>query len=323
MWAKVQSWWRHSSTFGGAPTPFEVACRCGAVLRGWRGPAAQVLTCPQCRGAVFVLPRSPRPLVLDPAVPRPLARPRRRWLLPAATAGFILAGLVLITLTLWHGNEPVASDKLATDRPTFERRLAAAHQHLDVGAFRQAADELRPLLALSRAQPELISAGQLRELEQLARQADALADLCGETLEEILAHAGAVADDEWRAEFPHRYRGRAFLFDLEIRAAGGGHFAHPYLLWVGKEPAHLDLDRLELLTALPLDPPQRMIFAARLAAVHRVPGRGWVVELEPASGVLLTEAGPARLCCPDLAGPETLAVLQRQRLWNQGPAGAK
>lgn len=83
--------------------------------------------------------------------------------------------------------------------------------------------------------------------------------------------------------------------------------------------AALDLNELALLRQLPLDSPRRVVFLARLASVRREPGRGWVVRLQADSGVLVTEAGAARVACPALGGAEFDAVLARQRIWAAGP----
>jgi hypothetical protein len=235
----------------------------------------------------------------------------------------LCAGLgVLVFLVVWLPSRQSTPDAAVLDAATFQRRLATARQQLDAGAFRTAADEFGVLLRAWQNQTELAALADGPALRQWARESAALADLCGETLEEILDHAAGVAEAEWLADFPHRYQGKAFLFDLEIRAAGPRHFTHPYLLWARGEKAVLDLDDLELLANLPLDPP-RVIFLARLAQVRREAQRGWVVRLQPGSGVLLTEPAAARLSCPALAGPEVETILGRQLTWARTAAGQK
>jgi hypothetical protein len=292
--------------------PFEVACRCGRVLRGTRLRTHQVRRCEHCGAAVFVLPRSPLP----PLPAAPLAQAvavvrRRRWLAPVGAVALAL----IVTWWFW----PPTADAPALDAGEFTQRLAEARQQLNSGAYRQAAAQFALLRTARHARPGLLPAQDVQELHHLERQAAALAELCGEPLEALLAHAAAAAEPEWLADFPHRYGGKAVLLDLEIRGAGG-HFEHSYLLWAGGEPAELDLDDLRLLGQLPLQSRQRMVFLARLASVRREPGRGWVVRLQGDSGVLLTEAGAARVCCPALAGAEFEALLERQRGWALGPA---
>jgi hypothetical protein len=221
--------------------------------------------------------------------------------------------------------ENLPSQVQPLNREEMLARLQQGQQWLERGQFRQAADGLTAVNAAWKQQPALLSGDEGRTLEHLARQASALADLSSESLEEILGHAAGSAELEWLADFPHRYLNKAILLDLELRAVGGKHYEHPYLLWAQGVPAHLDLDDLTLLGSLPLDPRQRVVFLARLASVRREPGRGWVVRLQADSGVLLTDAGAARICCPAFIGAEFQALLDRQALWVKtgGPSHRK
>jgi hypothetical protein len=198
------------------------------------------------------------------------------------------------------------------DAATFQQELAQARQHLAAGSFRLAADQLAHLHRSWQRQPTLVSPREGQTLVQLLREVGALADLSSESLEEILDHAAGVPEAEWLAEFSHRYQGKAILFDLEVRSVGNNHFDHPYHLWARGQPAALDLDDLRLLATLPLQTP-RTLFLARLASVRREAQRGWVIRLQADSGVLLTDAGAARICSPALAGPDVDALLKRQR----------
>lgn len=162
-------------------------------------------------------------------------------------------------------------------------------------------------------EPGSWSPAEMRQLTSLASQAAALADLSHDTLEEIVTQASSVAEAEWRAEWPLRHQGRAVLLDLEVESPDGRHVAHTFVLAVPGQTARLDLDNLPLLRGLG---PQktRVLLLARLASVTRSQEHGWVIQLDPDSAVFLTEAGPARICCPALVGPEFEAVLKRQRL---------
>src|SRR5262249_49802604 len=158
---------------------------------------------------------------------------------------------------------------------------------------------------------------------QLSRQANLLADLLAESLEEILDHAAGVPDEkEWGAEFAHRYRGKGVIFDLEVQPGPEGSPAHGWLLRVRGEPAHLDLGDLELLRRLPAERPPRLGFGARWASVRGEPGRGWVVRLAPASGVLITDPGAAAACALFREEPEARALLDRQAAWAQRESDA-
>src|SRR5260221_7543844 len=52
-----------------APATYEVACACGAVLRGPRQTHAQTVRCLACQSDRFILPRSPLAYVHDGALP--------------------------------------------------------------------------------------------------------------------------------------------------------------------------------------------------------------------------------------------------------------
>jgi hypothetical protein len=217
---------------------------------------------------------------------------------------------------------PAPQVKPAGDTASCRQHLAHGEKHLGSGAFRQAVDELTAARLAWQGQLQLLTTAEGQHLEQLWRQASVLADLSAETLEEILHHASGTAEGEWVRELAQRYQGKALVFDLNIRAAPGRHFEHPYRLWARDEPAQLDLDALTLLHPLPLDPPKRVLFAARLASVQREVGRGWVIRLMPDSGVLLTDAGAVRACCPALGDAETVALLQRQKAWVEEIGGS-
>jgi hypothetical protein len=87
------------------------------------------------------------------------------------------------------------------------------------------------------------------------------------------------------------------------------------VLRLHEERAHLELGDLQLLERLPLTQAQRVVFGGRLAGVRREPGRGWVVRLEPDSGVLLTDLGALAACLPDPDGPPVQALRDRQVEW--------
>ncbi len=124
-----------------------------------------------------------------------------------------------------------------------------------------------------------------------------------------------VQEKEWQADFQFRYRGKAIIFDLEVHAGPDGRYRHDWQLRARDEPAFLELSDLELLRHLPLERPQRLLFGARLAAVHREPGRGWVVRLEAESGVLITDPGAAVNCFLSPQDAEVQMLLQRQAEW--------
>jgi hypothetical protein len=320
--------WRGVSPPSAAHAPYEVTCACGQVARGARLPVHQVIRCTRCGDELFVLPLSRLPAVqtsagrrrLPKAASRALAR-WRLWALPALAA--VLTVLVLVAayhfLVAPHVAPRAAGDlaqrgvKAAGHAVAAFDRLVAAHTQMGRGNFRLALDELRAARAL-RELPAWPRALRL-ELAQLQRQAELLADLMVESLSEVVTHAAAVQEKEWQADFQYRYRGKAVVFDLEVRAGPDGRYEHDWLLRARDEPARLELSDLELLRRLPLDRPQRLLFGARLAAVRREPGRGWVVRLDSESAVLITDAGAAVACFLSPEEPEVRDLLERQAEW--------
>jgi hypothetical protein len=325
MWSQLKSWWQSSVLLSGSGTPYEVVCRCGRVARGCRRRTHQVLRCRQCGAAVFILGRSPLPAVAGggsapgAVPPRKFTKISRRWLLVSATA--VVAGVIALAVMV-RSPAPAPLSEPASDGTTCRQHLAAGERNLTNGAFRQALQELAAARLAWQRPPQLLTAAEGKHLEQLWRQAAALVDLSSETLEEILHHASGTTDAEWLHEFAQRFQGKAFLLDTEIHALPGGHFQHAYDLRVQDEVAHLDLDNLELLRPLPLDPPCRVLLLARLGSIKREVGRGWVVQMVPDSGVLLTDAGAARICCPALGDAATGEILGRQKTWLLPGSGA-
>ncbi len=316
--------WQGAPQAAPASVPFEVTCTCGQVATGLRRPEHQVIPCGRCGAELFILPLSRLPAVrapggrFDAAAAIPLLRGGWRiWVGPAAAVAFTVLGLVIAYQFLAH---PRAEDRrtradalpgIAAE--DLAARLSAARGHLGRGNMNLALDEL----TRARAAGERHGWPPARRLEwdRLRRQAELLVALSAESVEEILEHAAGVQEREWQAEFARRYRDKAVVFDLEVRVGAGGRYEHDWLLRARDEAAHLDLDDLELLRRLPLDPAQRVVFGARLASVQREPGRGFVVRLEAASGVLITDAEAAVACflSPDEA--EVRALLERQTEW--------
>jgi hypothetical protein len=167
-------------------------------------------------------------------------------------------------------------------------------------------------LALLKSQP---GTGR-REVEQLRRQAALVADLGEVPLQEVLRHAAETAPDEWRLVFPHRYQGKAVLFDAQVSRDAAGKFQLEHFLFLGDETARVAVGDLDLFRHLRLDRPCRLIVGARLAGVGREPSGGWVIRLEPGSGVLMTDRDVVTTACPFLRDdPELPEVLGRQQSW--------
>jgi hypothetical protein len=255
-------------------------------------------------------------------------RPRqaKRWVFLAL--GVVLGGvlvLFLLALPLLNRHAPKGQ---VEEMPPAERLAAAteAGQHaLADGNYRLALRELNVALELRDRHPGLLAPADDRRLAQLQRQGDLLARLLNRSLLEIVQEAALVRDPgEWQARFDDDYRGRAVIFDDEVRRDGDGRPAlGTYAVVVNKETVRLGLEDLKLLQALPLALPARMLFGARLAGCAREKGGGWVIRFEPESAVLLTDAGAAASCCPAPLGRELEEVLRRQEGWLHDLAGQR
>jgi hypothetical protein len=250
-----------------------------------------------------------------------------------------LLGVLALAVIFWaifhHSWSHPAPDGSETERPAEtelsrrppEKLLRLAQEHLSQGHFHLAMSAAGAALASLRKKPELSATPEHRALEQLYREASVLSDLSPLSLTEIIEAGGRLSAAEWDAVFPHRYQGQSVVLDMEVRRVAG-RYQHSLLLFPSataapQDAALLELDGLEVLARLPLEEPQRLIFAARLQSVRQEKQAGaWVVRLAPDSGVLLSDPNAAVHLCPALNDVAARQVLDRQRGWLLGPAQA-
>src|SRR5207253_7949854 len=123
------------------------------------------------------------------------------------------------------------------------------------------------------------------------REAELLADLVDIGLEEMVERAAASDEQEWQADFAHRYEGKSIVLDVIVQQTNGGKYQVTYPLRAGADEARLELSNLKMLVGLDLERPRRLLFGASLAAVRaEAPGPVWVVRFHPDSGALITDA---------------------------------
>jgi hypothetical protein len=192
----------------------------------------------------------------------------------------------------------------------------AGRRELREGNVRLALKELKAALEQHNRNPNALNREELHQLNQLRRQSELLAHLLDNPLEEVLQHALQIRnEDEWRAKFED-YRGRGVVFeDVLRRDAAGRPVLGVYVLRAGDMEARIALEDLSLLRHLPLDPPRRWLFGARLASCQREAGGVWTVRFEPESAVLLTDEAAVSACWPGPIDDELRAVLRRQDEW--------
>jgi hypothetical protein len=277
---------------------------------------------------VFVLPRSPWPPAPGTAAPVDTERAGRSpWLMPAVAGGACVAVLLVLFLLAL----PLLSRRPANHSPVeapaerLEAETEAGRRALADGNYRLALRVFNNAVELRDGHPGLLGPAEGRRLTQLQRQSDLLARLLSRSLQEIVQEASQLRDpDEWQEKFDADYRGRSVIFDDVVRRDNDGRpTLNTYAVVVNKETVRLALGDLKLLQALPLAPPARMLFGARLAGCAREEGGAWVIHFEAESGVLLTDPGAAASCCPAPLGRELEEVLRRQEEWLHDLAGQR
>jgi hypothetical protein len=298
---------------------YQLLCQCGRAIAGARQRRHQVVPCPACGRAVFVLPRS----AYAPAEGVPARPPRRWWRGPLlAGAGCVALLLLAFVLVLPRLMRPRQTQK-SEEEFDLSGQVEKGRRQMGQGKFRLARRTLDDAVRRRDRDPAALSAAQHRELNQLHRQADLLGRLLNVTLAEVVRHAQLSRDaEEWALRFED-FRGRSVIFD---DAVGRDDRDRPVLahdvVEVKDERVRMALEDLAVMHDLPLEARPRLVFGARLAGCEREPGGGWVVRFERESGVLLTDhdAVAAALTQPPDEGLKL--VLARQQRWLDERAAA-
>lgn len=320
---RFRRWWGNHRPAFPFSVPFEIVCACGHVLKGQREEKFQAVPCAGCGRQRFVLPRSPLPPLEGAAGTTNSASgvspSLKKLLLPAGAAILVLGGVLTVLLLYLGRNNGRPKDGTSAEGPAaIPTHLKAGREAFEQGKLRLAANELSAAEALNARYPDALGAADRRQLRQMNRQAQLLCDLLAEPLDDVLRQAAdrsEVDEKEWQEEFDARYKGKAVLFDDEVRnEANTGYRLATYVFTVRGRPAQVALNDLQVLRGLPLDRPQRMLVGARLASVRLEPGGHWVVHLVPESGVLLTNMAAVQAAYP-LPADELREVLDRQAKW--------
>jgi hypothetical protein len=229
--------------------------------------------------------------------------------------GLAAVGVILLVVgPYWR--RPTTMTSTETPQATIHFRIESGQRALREGTFRIALKELNAAVAQRDRNPSALSREEYFLLNQLQRQSDLLAHLLNDSLEEILQQAMQHRnDEEWHEKFED-YRGRTVLFDDVLRRDRKGRpMLGFYVVRVGDVEARLALEDVQLVRQLPLDPPRRWLFGARLASCQREGGGVWVLRFEPESGTLLTDEGAVAACCPGPVDDALRSVLRRQDKW--------
>lgn len=294
--------------------PYELSCPCGRSLRGQRQRTRQIVSCVRCGRKHFILPNSPWLAPAPPATGAQAVRLNVGRLLSIIVFGGALAmGLIFLLARPYLRRPPALADAVPADSHAL---LEAGERELREGNVRLALQELNTALARHDPFGNMLNREERQRLEQLRRQCDLLARLLDQPLEDIVRQAMQHRnDEEWREKFED-HRGRTVVFDDVLRRdARGRPILGFYVVSVGDRETRVALEDLVLLRQLPLEPPRRWLFGARLADCRREDGGSWVLRFERDSAVLLTEESAAAACCPRPLDEELLAVLKRQDEW--------
>lgn len=285
------------------PVPYEVACECGHLLRGTREVRHQRPRCSRCGRMVFILPCSPLMPVAPPekygermgappfASAPPRFRIRRRPILLLLGGGALLALAGL--LYSMRGSQSPGPDVQEFVR-AIQSRTEEGRKLLAAGSFELALEKFDAAAKLRDSQPTVLPGADDRQLVNLRREAALLTELLHESLGEILTLAAGIKEDkEWQTIFARHYRGKAVIFEAELRRDAAGRRSLGYHVRAGAEPAELDISDLALVEELPSADPRRVLLGCRLASVRREPPGKWIVRFEPNSVMLLTPTSGA------------------------------
>jgi hypothetical protein len=319
---RVAGWWKKGPAAPVPAIPFQITCSCGQIIQGHREHSHQVIRCNACNRDLFVLPASPLPPGAAPgaaaALPAAVGTSRSPWFWPLVAGGATLLVVIgaFAAAFIWLIEMPQPEGAVLTPAE-LDKGLAEGRKALVAGEFQRALQELDKLHATVRAKSQPTTPGQREELRQLHRQAALLADWSGEPLEQVLTRTATLKFDEWQA-VAERYRGKPFLFDLELRRDAGRQYH--VIKYGGKDSPpglRLEVQNLRLLAYLPLEEPQRVLFGARVAELRRHGEVSCTVRLEPDSGVLLTDVTSFSIggMIPE---KELQPILRQQQQWAAG-----
>lgn len=174
---------------------------------------------------------------------------------------------------------------------------------LEAGDF----DRAHQLLAPAKQAVDALG-GQVEDADRIRQAADEAAlyvNLASQGLEDMLDEAArAETPKEWAGRFSDRYKGRGVVFDTKIQATPtdpAGRYKVEYVVLPAEDAgsfraggarpersAEVDLRGFELFDLAGPKAGDHVVFGARLAALeYDSEARGWVVRLEPKSGLFV------------------------------------
>jgi hypothetical protein len=200
-----------------------------------------------------------------------------------------------------------------------QERLAAGKAAFQEGSYALALEKLIDAHWLCQRDPKALTYGESQQLNRIYWECALYANLVGRgpterVLADLLDEAGEHPNpDDWAAHFRRKYRAKTVIFDGVVRFDRRARTLDRSEVRGSRVKARISIEGLQLFDYLPKEP-RRWIFGARLASVRDEGEAGWVIRLEPDSGVLLTDRQALVTWNPALANDvEVDDVLQRQR----------
>ncbi|MCE9533684.1 MAG: hypothetical protein K8T89_21540 [Planctomycetes bacterium] len=230
-----------------------------------------------------------KPLPVLPAPPRRRTK-RDRWRTPLLAAGFTLVVAISFFLILFEsslfrkGKNHSPQDRTYIDEQTMEGKRAIADGKFANAAihFRQARERLDSI-DKNRLNPES------RWLDQMDREASIIADISGESINDILQLARGLGDSHWKEQFKARYENKAIIFDTLVYSAGGGVTRIDFAGYIGGNPVRIEIHGAASLRGKLTDQPIRLVMGARLGEARKEKNGSWLILMKPESVVLFTD----------------------------------
>ena len=238
-------------------------------------------------------------------------KPPARWFSPVRLLLFgvvaAIAGTAVVTVYL--GRRSGLAQELAAAR---DASLAAVNK----GDFKEARRRLdRAVKSLER-----YGAGDraYADFEQFAREVAIFAELMEPTLETLIDDVRSMTAERAATHVRESLRSPTLILEAGVRTAPGVEPGSPQLdakLLVGTELARVETADLTIFRRLPEEMPSRVLFGARVRTIERGQADvGWVIRLEPDSGVWITST----TCLEKIGWPvddATRTILEAQGKW--------
>lgn len=323
--ARLRHWWTRPEQQPSGAAPYAIPCACGKMVTGQRKKDYQIVPCPQCKGELFVLPLSPLPRLASPSgefsTPQafsPKRTPFLPWRLLALAVGcacLLLLGIYLL-IAFFFPHLPFSLESNPETARNNVQEAAKAHvikadQYIGLGHFSLALEQLDALAALQLHHSELWE--KAGGLDYQRKEIALYVDLLGDSLENLLEQAIDLPEQEFQQLFTKRYLHKAVILDTEVIRLAEDRITHSYTLQVGGQQGKLNLQNLAFFANLPTGKPQRVLFGARLASIHRQKPGMWIIEFNPESLTLLTNPAALAISCPALSNETTRKLLAKQQ----------